>query len=209
MLCPEVLFVAHGSYSEQGNCRHQTSPLSSAISCWVSLSICLCGALWWVTELDTLFVSPLPVWANMMSSIKLEVHNLLQCRHGGSSHGYEQCAQKIWWKFDMGFLRYACRQTCRQTHIQTCSSPYFATILGTVTENGKWHRHSYSFNWPFFLMPNQQYWTTDGVLLLCCNDCSYELFSRSFWVIRFSLGPPPFFSRGEHLTLEEMGFLVH
>jgi len=62
----------------------------------------------------------------MTSSVKLELHNVLQRRQRGPSHSDRQHAQKIG-EFGHAVFQIIC---CRQTHRQTYSLQYFATIMG-------------------------------------------------------------------------------
>jgi len=55
----------------------------------------------------------------MTSSAKPEVHNILQRRQRGPSHGHKQDAHKIERSWDVWFLKYPCRQADRHLRIDT------------------------------------------------------------------------------------------
>ena len=79
----------------------------------------------------------------MMSSLKPKVYNLSHNIRGGPSYCYRQHTEKIWWRFALQFLSYACRQTHKQTDRQT---DIFITILRKVTQWSNDHFAAFVWN---------------------------------------------------------------
>ena len=97
--------------------NYQAAGASHAFVVAVSFCLPLCG----------------PVWENLTSYTKPEVHNLSQCR--GPSHGHGD-VHKNWWRWVMWFRRYPWGQTDthKHTHRQTRSSQYSAPKPGRSNE---------------------------------------------------------------------------